>query len=242
MFYVFRNIILAVFSCFLLTQFSFASVILNSSRVVYSADEREANIKVSNVGSLPVILQSWIDNGEVNQDPSLVKTPFLLMPALTRVESGQGHTLRLVYTGEPLPDKHESVFYLNVLEIPPKNTTAQDSNSIQLAFRTRIKVFFRPKGLSGSADEAPSKLIWSLKQDKRGWILNCSNPSAYHVSMSDISIVEKGIATKVGEGMIAPGQQLDVVLGTRPSENTQIEYTNVDDYGALRVGRSTLKF
>ncbi|ROL72989.1 hypothetical protein BLX41_18260 [Pseudomonas protegens] len=238
---IWRQILAVFFSGLLLSQLAHASIILNGSRVIYEAEEREVNVKVSNVGVQPVVLQSWIDSGEVSQDPSLLKVPFLLMPALARVEAGQGQTLRLTYTGEPLPAERESVYYLNVLEIPPKGSAAKNDSTLQLAFRTRVKLFFRPKGLAGSASDAPSKLVWSLKQSGQGWVVRCSNPSAYYVSMSEISLVEGGSTKKIGEGMVAPGQQLDISLSGRPAGEVRIEYSSIDDYGAIRTGRSSLK-
>ncbi|PJI52023.1 molecular chaperone EcpD, partial [Methylobacterium radiotolerans] len=60
-----------------------------------------------------------------------------------------------MHTGEPMPQDKESVFWLNVLEIPPKDKANQ--NLLQMAFRSRIKLFYRPAGLKGKAEDAPSQ-------------------------------------------------------------------------------------
>jgi len=219
-----------------------ASVVLNNTRVVYEASEREVSVKVNNNGSTPVVIQSWIDSGEVDKDPSLLKVPFILMPALTRVEAGRGQTLRLTYAAEPGSSPRESVYYLNVLEIPPKAVAEQDKNLVQVALRTRVKVFYRPKGLLGSAAEAPSQLVWSVAQVAGGWVLQCFNPGAYHVSMSEIFLQSQGKSAAVGDGMVAPGERMSLTLPERPAAGSQIKFMSIDDYGAARENTRALQF
>lgn len=73
-------------------------------------------------------------------------------------------TIKLMYTASSaLPKDRESVFWFNVLEVPPKPDAAKAANQslLQLAFRTRIKLFYRPEGLSGISSDAPLALKWS---------------------------------------------------------------------------------
>lgn len=62
-----------------------------------------------------------------------------------------------------LPKDRESVFWFNVLEVPPKPDAAKAANQslLQLASCTRIKLFYRPEGLSGIPSDAPLALKWS---------------------------------------------------------------------------------
>lgn len=59
------------------------------------------------------------------------------------MEPKRGQTVKVMYTGATaLPKDRESVYWFNVLEVPPKPKDAQaDKNLLQLAFRTRIKLF-----------------------------------------------------------------------------------------------------
>ncbi|VVN80745.1 putative fimbrial chaperone YadV [Pseudomonas fluorescens] len=217
-----------------------ASIVLNNTRIVYAENDREASVKMTNNGSQPVVVQSWIDDGEIKKDPSLMKVPFMLMPPMTRVDPGQGQTLRLMYTGEALPKDRESVYFLNVLEIPPKVTASEDKNFVQVALRTRIKLFYRPSGLKDSANQAPSKLVWSLVQAGFTWGLQCSNPSPYFVSMSEISLNTSGKSSRVGDGMVAPGAKMNIPLESRPNAGTKVTFIAIDDYGAPRENISSL--
>ncbi|RDL19866.1 pili/flagellar assembly PapD-like chaperone [Serratia fonticola] len=73
---------------------------------------------------------------------------------MNRVETGKGQTLRISYAGGALPMDKESVFWLNVLEVPAKSQATTGENRLQMAFRPRIKLFFRPKGLDGNPNDA----------------------------------------------------------------------------------------
>lgn len=209
-----------------------ASIVLDNTRVVYAEHDREASVKMTNSGSKPVVVQSWIDKGAVKEDPSRLKVPFVLMPPMTRIEPGEGQTVRVIYTGEALPKDHESVYYLNMLEIPPKITDPAKKDFVQVALRTRIKMFYRPADLKGSASEAPDKLSWSLVQKGSGWALQGSNRSPYHVSMSKVELIASGKSAQVGDGMVAPGAVLELPLTSRPEAGTQVKFTSLNDYGA----------
>ena len=46
--------------------------------------------------------------------------PFIVSPALTRVEPDGSALLRVFHAKRPLPTDRESLFYLNVMETPPR--------------------------------------------------------------------------------------------------------------------------
>lgn len=48
--------------------------------------------------------------------------------------------LRFVYSGSGLPTNRETVYWINVQEIPP---SAKQENVLQIAIRTRVKLFYR---------------------------------------------------------------------------------------------------
>ncbi|HGJ5875514.1 MAG TPA: molecular chaperone [Arsenophonus sp.] len=74
-----------------------------------------------------------------------------------------------------MPTDHESVFYLNVLDIPPKPTNLKTKNTLQLALRTRIKLFYRPQNISKTSQDIADH----IKINKAGKALFIANPTAY---------------------------------------------------------------
>ncbi|CAI1949926.1 Chaperone protein fimC precursor [Serratia fonticola] len=226
-----RNFLMAVMATSLLAAPAVASIVITGTRVIYASDAKEVSVKLNNAGKQPVLIQSWIDRGDANAKPESIKVPFILTPPINRVEAGKGQTLRISYTGEALPMDKESVFWLNVLEIPAKNKASTAENFLQVAFRSRIKFFFRPIGLQGDANEAAKVVTWTGK----GNSLLASNPTPYYVSFVTLSVNER----KVEGSMIAPHSTLTVKLPGHAGSKVSGEYVN--DYGAVRSFESVIK-
>jgi len=165
-----------------------ASIVITGTRVIYPEAEREVTVRLDNVGNTPELVQTWLDEGNPKTLPSESKAPFTIVPPLFRLDPKKGQSLRLIYTHDPLPQDKESVFWLNVLEVPPRDTStsANDNpNKLQLAFRTRIKVFFRPTGLTGRADDGAAQVSWRfVSKGDGGYVLEASNPTPYNVTFS----------------------------------------------------------
>ncbi len=58
-----------------------------------------------------------------------------------------------------LPQDRESLFYLNVREIPPK---PDKPNVLQLAMQSRIKLFYRPAAIVPETPAQCGKTNWSF--------------------------------------------------------------------------------
>jgi P pilus assembly chaperone PapD len=217
-----------------------AAIVIDGTRVIYPAKSREVSVRLSNRGDTPLVAQSWLDAGKPQVAPGEVATPFLLVPPLARIEPTRGQTLRLMLTQPPAVQDRESVYYLNVLEIPPKSDDSGGGNTLQLSLRSRIKVFLRPEGLPGSADDAPDALVWRVLRDGAARRLEVRNPSAYHVTLSKIALNAKPASGSVGSGMVAPRSTLSFALKQDPQDATRVEYSYIDDYGAEREHAKTL--
>lgn len=228
---LFRYLLLPLCSA-LLSLSAYASVIISGTRVIYPAGQKEVTVKLDNVGKSPVLVQSWIDNGDADAKPEKIQVPFILTPPINRIEAKKGQTLRLSYTGAPLPANKESVFYLNVLEIPAKDKALQSENLLQMAFRSRIKLFFRPAGLTGNANDAVQALIWRTSANG----VTATNPTPYHVSLVDVTLGGKKV-----EGQMVPpdGSQSFALPGARAG--SQLAISSVNDYGAIVNGSATVK-
>ncbi|MEG0861435.1 MAG: molecular chaperone [Pseudomonas sp.] len=211
-----------------------ASISLSATRIIFNGNYKEANITVRN-GNQDVLIQSWIDN---NGDNS-ASAPFAVTPPLARILAREQQLLRILYEGAGMPTDKESVLWLNVQEIPQTSTQA---NTLQLAVRQRIKVFFRPANLPGDALLAPAQLHWSLSQHAGKTALRVNNPSLYHVSMADVTLhdgSQKEVA--VDSLMVAPGEartfELNTVSAIKP---IQLTFNSINDYGAQNQYRATL--
>jgi chaperone protein EcpD len=137
-----------------------ASVTIGGTRVIYPLDQREVTVKLENDSKNPSLVQVWMDDGNADSKPGEAKVPFAITPPIFRMDPRKSQMLRVIFSGDTtLPLDRESVYWLNVLDIPPKAEQKADMNSLQFAFRTCIKMFVRPPKLPGSPDEAPRRAL-----------------------------------------------------------------------------------
>lgn len=221
---------------------SHAGVIIHGTRVIYPAQQQEVTVRLENKGPRPALVQTWLDTGDRQSTPATAQTPFTLSPPIFRIEPHQQQALRLRYSGEPLPTDRESLFWLNVLEVPPLSTDAAQQNQIELSFRTRLRVFLRPQALPYPVGDAPAKLQWKLVAHEQGFALQASNPTPYHISLASIDLLSdskrfsKAPNKAADDSLLMPagGVKLFVLplLRNRPNGESKIEFTTVSDFGA----------
>lgn len=220
-----------------------ASVVVAGTRVIYNASDSEVTLKLSNAGKSPALTQVWLDKGDPKADPSDLDLPFILTPPLSRIDPDKSQTIRIAYSGEPMPQDRETLLWFNLLEVPPKPSAADaGANYVQLAFRTRLKLFFRPKDLRGNADDAPGKLTWRLSEQNGKSVLTVANPTAYHVTIIEARIGEGAHAPKFDEGdMVEPGGQVVLPLSGTPAAGGKVSFTTLNDYGGPIKREAALK-
>lgn len=210
-----------------------AAVTLQGTRIVHDAAQgRDVTVRATNGGDQAAMVQVWIDDGDSHARPENVRTPFRLTPADPRLlQAHQGQAYRVTYAPRPseapLPTDRESVFYFNLLDIPPKPAGAAGKNLLQFAVRTRVKLFHRPAGLPGNARDAAGQLQWRAQ----GGALQVSNPSAYHVTISTLTLPD---GRKVEADMIAPGAEVRLPLPSGAAMPSSVTFQWLDDYGTPR--------
>jgi P pilus assembly chaperone PapD len=222
-----------------------ASVVIAGTRVIYHAADAEETIKISNEGKSPALVQSWIDDGDAKAAPASIDVPFTITPPIARIDPARAQTLRVVYTGDALPQDRESVFWMNVLEIPPKpDADEADPNRLQLAFRSRIKLFFRPAGLKGSADDAAAQVTWRLTRSDGSLAIEARNPTAYHVSFTSVEVKAAGQTAIFDDGdMVGPGEtRLFKLKGdVANAPDAKVHYRWLNDFGGAVDGDAPLQ-
>ena len=203
-----------------------AGISLSATRLVFDGKHKEAGITVRNSGE-DVLIQSWVDTDATEAN----SVPFAVTPPLVRVAGNEQQLLRVIYEGKGMPADKESVVWLNVQEIPQASKT---QNTLQLAVRQRIKVFFRPAGMKSDAYLAPTELLWRLEDRGGKTVLSVNNPGFYHVSIANIKL-QSGQLTEqpFDSAMIAPGEQKEFSLKQLNRTSTPtFSFGSINDYGA----------
>ncbi|MBJ2251617.1 molecular chaperone [Pseudomonas sp. MF6784] len=210
-----------------------ATVKIEGTRLIYFGQYKEASINIVNQSPSELAVQSWVTRED---DDATSPVPFAVVQPLVRLDAQQHHLLRILYAGAGLPSDVESMFLLNVMEIPLKPEAA---DSVQFAVRQRLKLFYRPAGLAGSSSEAVPQLVWSRTD---GQTLTVTNPSAFHLSLVDVQ-VDKGGQVQVLDDylLLKPGERKVFSTQAPISVGSQINFTEITDIGLQARHRAVLK-
>ncbi|QFS40579.1 Pili and flagellar-assembly chaperone, PapD N-terminal domai [Burkholderia cepacia] len=208
---------------------SHAGISLSGTRVVYTAKSKEASILVKNQAKDDVMIQSWLEApNDARSD-----LPFAITPSLSRLGGNKQQMLRIFYSGEGLATDRESVFWLNVQEIPQK---PKDDNSLQIAVRQRIKLFYRPSDLTGKPEDAPGQLKWHWAGNDGKPGMEVVNDTPYFVSIVRASLHIGSNAYTVAPEMIAPKSTQRVAVkdfsNRSVAADAKVEFDSINDFGA----------
>ncbi|MBJ8899663.1 molecular chaperone [Citrobacter braakii] len=171
-------------------------VILGSSRIIYPLDSVGTTISVNNPQDYPVLIQS-----RVFDDNKSSEAPFVVTPPLFRLDAKQRNSLRIVQAGGNFPHDKESLQWLCVKGIPPKDGDiwAGDNNktnsasgvgvSLQIAIDNCVKMMIRPNELKGDPSQVAKELEWTVNGQK----LIADNPTPFYMNLGKITFGGKDI-------------------------------------------------
>lgn len=226
-------VIFLIFASFFASA-SEASVIVLGTRFVFPAEDREISIRLENPEKTPALLQIWFDDGNENSRGENV--PLNALPPLFKMQPKSSQRVRIVQTQSDLPKDRESIFYVNILEIPPKPKFKQASgqNYLQFSIRSRFKIFYRPK-LKMSRDQAEKNIQWRLVQKGKQVLLQAKNTSPYFVTLSELNFSHnKKKYAFANVFMLAPFATTNLKLenfNLPVSVKGKVFFTSINDYG-----------
>ncbi|MCZ8878612.1 fimbria/pilus periplasmic chaperone [Escherichia albertii] len=183
-----------------------AGIVIYGTRIIYPAENKEVMVQLMNQGNRSSLVQAWIDDGDTSLPPEKIQVPFMLTPPVAKVGANSGQQIKIRIMPNRLPTNKESIFYLNILDIPPNSPEDEGKNALKFAMQNRIKLFYRPVGVASVNKETFKKL--RVNNSSNGLIIK--NGSANWVTISDV----KANSVKVNYEtiMIAPqeSQRVDV--------------------------------
>jgi P pilus assembly chaperone PapD len=165
-----------------------AGIIASATRVIFREGDNEKSLMLLNTNDYPIVVQTWVDDGDVNAAPEQSTAPFVSLPAVFNMQPNTLKGVRLIYNQQSLPKDRESVFWINLYEIPPTRPVIPPLQpSVTMAMNTQMKIFYRPKAVVAVEKETP-KPVFTLKKEDDHYVLLCDNPSAVHLSFSRLSL------------------------------------------------------
>ncbi|EFB4000329.1 TPA: molecular chaperone [Klebsiella pneumoniae] len=181
------------------------------------------------------LVQAWVEDKNEKKAKEFTPTPIVF-----RVEPSSVFTVRVMKTG--IPDENKESFYWVVSNSLPGGVKSEQqkqddkiSASINLAYRFKVPMIYRPASLKNIAQQ-PESLEWSV--DGKGGI-RVKNPSRYIVQLYSVTI--DGALNK-GKGVskyILP--MSDVSLDVMAKNGAKIRYGVINDYGAIKEYEGVVK-
>ncbi|ENL7329602.1 fimbria/pilus periplasmic chaperone [Escherichia albertii] len=200
-----------------------AGIVIYGTRIIYPAENKEVMVQLMNQGNRSSLVQAWIDDGDTSLPPEKIQVPFMLTPPVAKAGANSGQQIKIRIMPNRLPTNKESIFYLNILDIPPNSPEDEGKNALKFAMQNRIKLFYRPVGVASVNKETFKKL--RVNNSSNGLVIK--NGSANWVTISDV----KANSVKVNYEtiMIAPQESQRVDVKNHNANSWQL--TIIDDHG-----------
>lgn len=177
---------------------------MDATRYVFTGDKDALSVTVSNEAGKTYGGQGWVEN-IVEKD---TRPSFVITPSFFKVTAGGKQVLRIIKAVD-LPQDKESVYWLNLQEIPP----AMEGSGLKIAVRTRVKLFYRPAALMKERQGAEQKM--ELTAHKDGLLLKNTTPHVFVITrllnskeeelIADAGVLEKLSVFKPGDEVVVPG-------------------------------------
>lgn len=197
-----------------------AGITIGGTRVVYPENKKESSIGIENPDNLDYLVQSWVET----EDKAREKAPFLITPPLFRLDAKQDNVLRIIRTGGNLPGDRESLFWLNIKSIP-SSARNENTNTLQIAIKTRIKLIYRPTSITGKPEDVTTQLSWHAQGNQ----LIVENRTPFYMNFQEIKLDGKKIDKAT---YAAPKSETHF---TTPGNITahSVNWKIINDYGGI---------
>ncbi|HEN3635284.1 TPA: fimbria/pilus periplasmic chaperone [Yersinia enterocolitica] len=212
-----------MFALMLTSHSTMASLSADQTRYIFRGDQESLTITVTNNNKETMFGgQAWVDN-IVEKD---TRPTFVATPSFFKVAADGKQTLRIILASDHLPEDKESVYWLNIQDIPP----AMQGSGLAIALRSKLKLFYRPKSLIEGRKGAEEGLA---VQERSGTKMLVNN-TPYIFAIGGL-LDSKGNKLKVDNDtaqkllMFMPGDIIAI-----PGLNVS-KVESLDDYGELKT-------
>jgi chaperone protein EcpD len=204
---------------------------VSATRIVFQSDKRNASVIVTNPSNRPYAVQTWVNT---LSDDTTTAVPFIASPPLFRINPGKEQQVQISGLPNELPNDRESLFFFNVQEIP--QAVKEPGNVLNIAMRTRLKLFYRPVELTDNPMTRLKDLRWSVTRSGGKTRLTATNPSPFHVSFIRLEVIAGGKTEKLlSPEMLAPLSTQEYELKTDIGSGAQVLFSAINDYGGYSI-------
>lgn len=234
------QLIKLLFSTLLLTytSLSCASIQIMSTRVILNAAEKEQSFIIRNVGESPSLVQLWLADKNSSEMKIQEDLPLFITPPVGRINAAKRKVFRVFPTEQAeniLPQDRESMFWINALDVPEKEANSKAGNKLNLAFRTRIKLFYRPVNIKGTLIKSAEEVIWKKRQTEKGCEVTATNNSPFHITLVNMKVKrgETTVAILPGEMLSPFSSQTFLFKQAQAASINLLDFDYISDLGAF---------
>lgn len=207
----------------LLVNISYAAggIALGATRLIYNQEKKQASMPVVNsTTNKRFLINSWVEDASSKKINTVIVTPPMFVS-----EAKSESSLRIINANQNLARDRETLYYLNVQAIPSvSKEELEQTNVLQLAILSRIKMMVRPPNLSIRVEDAPGLLITSVRNNK----IFIKNPTPYFMTIANLSVDNQKQITF----MLDPFSEKSLDHFGR-----EVKFQTINDYGAFTEER-----
>lgn len=180
---MYKLLVIFLSGLFFLPSIGYAALGLDRTRIIYNANDNLVSLVVKNSSESPYLAQAWIEDENLKK----INEPLVSLPLLQRIDANSKKIIKISTIGNinKLAQDRETLFYFNLLEIPPKS---EKENFLQLTLQSKVKLFYRPKGLKYEGSDEWQK---DIKISYNGTKLIFKNPTPYYIVVANLGSSKK---------------------------------------------------
>ncbi len=218
---------------------AYAGMVLDKTRIIFPQGSVTEGLTIMNMNDYPSFIQSWVDNGDVNNFKQDADSPFIIIPPVFSLNGQEIKSVKIIYDGRPLPDNRESLYWVNVYQVPAIKTGLTDKQYLLMSMKMQIKLIYRPDELKTGAEQSRGLVTCAVDSDS-GLSLICKNKSGYYMSYESIVVVfnnQTYAATAKLGLMINPFSESHFALEKKSAEikskNNTVSFNVINDKGTI---------
>lgn len=207
-----------------------SAVNADKTRVIFNVKNKTESLRLINSSDYPFLIQTWIDDGDPFKLPEESQTAVITNPPIFKMAPKEIKSLKLILTSmRNLPKDRESVYWLNIYQVPPNTKLDEKEKNAQrvvLTFRMRLKIFIRPEDIGAPKAKDGDKLSF-IRQDNE---IIVNNPTPWHMTLSNINSNN----VKFNDFMIKPFSKMSLSIPKNKTLSNTIKFNLIDDLGNLQ--------
>lgn len=217
-----KRIVIAL-AALLTANNALAALALDATRYVYKGDAQFISAIANNESEEAYGAQVWVDN-IVEKD---TRPTFIATPSFFKVDGKGKQVFRVMKVSDHMPNDKESIYWLNLQEIPQK----REGSGLTMAIRTQVKLIYRPAAIVDGRAAAEENL--TVEHVPGGqWLVN-STPYIFAIgSVTDKN--DKVIPLTPEESdkltMFMPGDRVNVTGHSVKSVHALSDYGSLETY------------